>query len=79
MWKKFSNEKPEDLIVLFYDVSNHDIALISYTDGSGYGIGRSVGYYCNQPDCNWIFDDCCCRLIIDGDDWWMKIPFFPVI
>jgi hypothetical protein len=38
---------------------------------------RPQRYCCNDPSCDWTYDDCGCDLIITPSCYWMAIPDIP--
>lgn len=79
-WTKFSEYFPAtgggDILV--YDGQKMFIASVSRSF-EGENIIVSNGYYCNNPKCTWIYDDCCCNFQITEDSWWMELPKKPNI
>ena len=74
-WTKFSDkwpDMPDD--ILHYDHKTECINLIIKRRDGTY---RSTGYYCNNPECCWTFDDCGCPLVISPEDQWMFLPESP--
>jgi len=71
-WTKFSEkwpDTPDD--ILHYDHRTECINLLIKRRDNNY---RSQEYYCNDNDCNWIYDDCGCDVIISPEDQWMFVP-----
>jgi hypothetical protein len=69
-WVKPSDALPEDnQDVLFFD--GDEMFTASYNTKYGF---ISCCYMCNDPSCNWIYDDCGCSLIISKDCYWMPLP-----
>ena len=72
-WIKFTDKYPPDGQFLYYDSKSDSIELLGKSDRSI----SSLGYYCNDKDCDWIYDDCCCDIVISPNDFWMSLPEKP--
>lgn len=72
-WKQFNNEFPEiNKDILFFDGENIHLVFINCNKEL-----VSPGYYCNDPSCSWIYDDCGCYIIPDKNHFWMYLPSAP--
>jgi hypothetical protein len=71
-WIKFKKTWPMQIFkrILYYDSKENNITIANITENGIY----SDNYYCNDIKCNWIYDDCNCKLIIDPNDQWMVLP-----
>ena len=74
-WIKISDlTPPRDTEILYWN-SKEGYCIILYVD-SGGKLGQS-GFICNQEDCRWIYDDCCCNYESSPDDYYMMPPKGP--
>jgi hypothetical protein len=74
-WTKFSDKwpgTPED--ILYFDHKTGRIILAFKMRDNSYA---AEPFYCNDPECSWIYDDCCCKLVISLEDQWMYVPNAP--
>ena len=72
-WVKFSERMPSNNEDFLYFDGND----IYFMGVSAYGVIMSHGYYCNDPKCSWIYDDCNCKFIVNKDHYWCAIPDKP--
>ena len=79
-WTKFSEHFPAEGSdgILVYDGKQIFIASVG-RKFNGQDVISSDGYYCNDPECTWIYDDCGCNFKITEDSWWMSLPKKPNI
>ncbi len=78
-WIKFSESFPaySGEGILVYDGKRIFIGYV-YNTLRGDRI-FSDDYYCNDPECTWIYDDCCCSIQLNENCWWMSLPKAPDI
>jgi len=73
-WIKFLDKYPDKGTAILYYEAEGDITLCYCGENNKI---HSNYYYCNDPECDWIYDDCCCDLIISPNDYWMYLPEKP--
>jgi Protein of unknown function (DUF551) len=75
-WIKFSENLPEkNKRILYCSCESAEYPII--INFNGMKNSHSSGYYCNNVNCHWIYDDCGCALEISLDDFWMPLPNRP--
>jgi hypothetical protein len=72
-WIKFSKRYPEKATEILFCDENVTVAAFFNKNGMLF----SQSYYCNNPGCEWTYDDCNCPLVISPNSFWMPIPDQP--
>lgn len=69
-WIKVSEQLPPyGTEVLFFDGTW--MVIVYFCDSGKFS---SNGYFCNDRECSWIYDDCGCDLKVTDDCYWMFMP-----